>query len=749
MSRSGSTVDNPTGGPDVLRMIRDLQSALKEVKNDNEQLTAQLVAVNNTSRGGGSGGYKLSPPQSYNGKDGGIQGFLTQARAYLRFYNGTIITEPDKILCVAGFLREDALDWFEPTMRDYLNNEPKDHEPDTKKVFADYDEFERRLKATFGNPDEVRTAERQLMQLRQRGSAAKFASEFKQVASKTEWSDDDALMTIFYAGLREDVKDEVSKEDRPDDFDTYVERIVKIDNRLYERRLEKKGPNQAKHSTWARPRANMGRPLGNRSNNRNKDWRTHTSYGHHSGPMDLDATQRRSPKDKTNVKCYNCDRMGHYANECRQPKKAFKPVPEGKRQINATRREEVPHASLHWTACFDNDCSTHRSCKNDSTWYPKKPRALAATRLGRTVHFGTEGQMVDSDDNTLSGSENEAYRQTKWAENQNQRRKSVDDTSSESEDYASDEEDQSKTTAQTVQFLKEQLGATDRDDIPIASEGWNNTLDNGATVIAAELYRTATDLSQILRGATKADPERRTPGAIFGDAPKVNSQSRSHGQISWINCIDPRCSEHLNEKLRMKFFPLRMGHFPIDRPYRAEELKEIVVEHRDPRGYVVLSMQPRATVQCVRNRQLWSECMQDSCQEHATDKAKAWRLLKEHRAAGRIIVRETRNPTQSTRDLVNSIQDQTAPPEYEEGTVRRPAIEVTTDEQGNMEINMGESSSTLMYEGTQEANDETATYQPTRNKTRIQKDRDTFTNADKRRANRRINKNSGNELDHF
>ncbi|KAI1855990.1 uncharacterized protein JN550_013917, partial [Neoarthrinium moseri] len=365
---SGSSVDNPTGGPDVLKMIRQLQKALDTVKSDNEQLTAQLVAVNSTQRGGGSGGYKLAPPQSYSGKDGGIQGFLTQARAYLRFYSGTIITEPDKILCVAGFLKEDALDWFEPTMRDYLNNSEDRQEDDTQKVFSDYGEFERRLRATFGNPDEVRTAERRLMQLKQRGSAAKYASEFKQIASKTEWSDDDALMTLFYAGLREDVKDEVSKEDRPDEFDSYVERIVKIDNRLYERRLEKRGSRSEPHTprikaNTGRPRQNHHRGSDNRHPPRNQGWQNRTSHGHHSGPMDLDATRHdkgRRDKDTASVTCYNCGKKGHYANKCRQERK-FQPVPEGNRQANALHRTENNHATLSWTACYDDACVTHKA----------------------------------------------------------------------------------------------------------------------------------------------------------------------------------------------------------------------------------------------------------------------------------------------------------------------------------------------------------------------------------------------------
>ncbi|CAJ2508953.1 Uu.00g139790.m01.CDS01 [Anthostomella pinea] len=159
----------------------------------------------------GNNGYKLPPPASYNVNDGNVQGFLTQAKAYLRFYARQINTKPDKVLCVARFLKGDALEWFEPTMRNYLDKNKEERENETNNVFQSYHHFERKLRATFGNPDEARSAERRLMTLRQRGSASKYAAEFKQIASRTDWTDKDALMAQFYTGIRDDIKDEVSR----------------------------------------------------------------------------------------------------------------------------------------------------------------------------------------------------------------------------------------------------------------------------------------------------------------------------------------------------------------------------------------------------------------------------------------------------------------------------------------------------------------------------------------------------------
>jgi len=197
-------------------------------------------------------------------------------RAYIVYYAGDLLEEADKVMCAAAFLTGDALIWFEPFQRDYLEKGPNDCDPDTKDIFSSYATFEKKLKAAFGDADEERTAEQQLHNLRQKGPASDYAANFQQISSRLNW-EDGPKMVAFYHGLRDEIKDELAKQDRPKEFMDYIAMAVRIDNRLlFERRMEKR-PNQA------RPyRANMGKRVPPRQGN--------TSWGTYRGSMELDAT---------------------------------------------------------------------------------------------------------------------------------------------------------------------------------------------------------------------------------------------------------------------------------------------------------------------------------------------------------------------------------------------------------------------------------------------------------------------------
>ncbi|TID01834.1 Retrotransposon-derived protein PEG10 [Colletotrichum higginsianum] len=385
---------------DIAHMQAMFNDAVTELENKN-QLANKLQQEVHTLRAAaniiqtpmdGREKLKLNSPITYDGTPGLLKGFLIQVKNYQNFHQGNFRNGTERVIHAATFLRGRALQWFEPFLEEYLNNETLDHcSSEVRDIFANFQGFEDALKSLFQDPDGSRQAERDLAHLRQTKSATAYAAEFRRLCAQLKLTEDTKIF-MFYNNLKDEVKDEIIKLDRPEDFLQYAELAIKIDNRLYERRKEKgekRAPaNSAKKYQWQpqqrfqqnHPQRNgqAERPRGNYwQNNQN---RNSTAYGHHSGPMDLSVAQK---DNKTrDFKCYNCDKPGHMARECRQPKKQrFQPVPEKGRQINIANKD-IPHASLSWTACYDDNCLTHQDGKKQSGWYPKTPRTLAMTRSG-------------------------------------------------------------------------------------------------------------------------------------------------------------------------------------------------------------------------------------------------------------------------------------------------------------------------------------------------------------------------------
>ena len=214
-----------------------------------------------------------------------------------------------------------------------------------------------------------------MQSLRQTGSAADYASKFQQLAAQTQW-EAVPLVAQFYKELKDRVKDNVARLNRPSQLQSMITLAKRIDDQQYERELERKDTyNFGKRDRYQK--------------SLKKD-----QYG--MVLMKLDDTKKRnqSPRKETR-KCYNCEKISHLAKTCRGKKQANatqskkkkekkKTEPKEDKQLNATQtKAKLNHAMLSWTGCYDDDCYIHLSDKQGLGWFPKRPQGKQLNATGQ------------------------------------------------------------------------------------------------------------------------------------------------------------------------------------------------------------------------------------------------------------------------------------------------------------------------------------------------------------------------------
>ena len=165
--------------------------------------------------------------------------FLASVKNIFKLCPKTYSTDAQKIGYVGSLLVGIARSWF----RLQADMETFDS--------LSFNEFETRFRKRFGDPFAKLSAQRRLSSLRQGSrSALVFSTEFYELAQEAEFNDS-AMICGLYQGLNEEVKDAMAFiPERPDTFLEFSQLVISVDNRLFERRNERKGrQNQPYFST--------------------------------------------------------------------------------------------------------------------------------------------------------------------------------------------------------------------------------------------------------------------------------------------------------------------------------------------------------------------------------------------------------------------------------------------------------------------------------------------------------------------
>lgn len=332
---------------------------------------------------------KIGLPSKFDGNHKEVSMFIMKCRIYFGFHQKEIVTSIDKTVWATTFFEGRAFDWIEPYLTDVMSHRTPDGalttaaRPDTIQLMNSWENFASKLQQYFGDHDRKRTAERNLRALVQKGSAAKYTAEFQQWSSMICWNNE-SLASAYYNGLKENIKDEICRGGRPTTLEDMIDEAISIDNRFYERALEKKGqPSRGFVSSNQR---------------QTREIRTYD-------PMELDATDRRqlSPEEfqkrRENRLCFECGKPGHTAQMHRsgRAREAGRVPRPGRRD---GFRQEYPARQLHAT---NRNSGYHRMDRQELCVIDRPRR-----KRGRREHpnpLENDRQPLESDCDVIDGSD--------------------------------------------------------------------------------------------------------------------------------------------------------------------------------------------------------------------------------------------------------------------------------------------------------------------------------------------------------
>jgi len=136
--------------------------------------------------------------------------------------------ENSKILYASSLMRGPAFVWLQPFVE----------KSSVYPSLQDFEKFSDAILNQFGDKDAEADTERNIYLLKQKSSVSSYVADFKSLSARLKCNDA-ADRAQFYRGLKDNIKDELCKSDRPSSLKSLIDLCIKLDNRLHERKLEK------------------------------------------------------------------------------------------------------------------------------------------------------------------------------------------------------------------------------------------------------------------------------------------------------------------------------------------------------------------------------------------------------------------------------------------------------------------------------------------------------------------------------
>jgi hypothetical protein len=298
---------------------------------------------------------KPRAPDTFDGSDSAkLDTFVFQCSMYISARAEDFPNDESHVTFTLSFLKGTPLDWFQTEL-----NHAMTQTAEFPKWFTSYMLFLSELQRLFGLRDLVNNAMTALEALRYKDSqkATRYTLEFNRHSRCTGWNEV-ALACLYYKGLPDCLKDEISQIGKPTALLELQDLVATLDQRYWECQAE---ISHDKKLSTAQPQKSNDKSSDNRSDNcsssaqntntkgsnqqqqlKNKDQKKSSSGPSNSSSSGGKATSiadilgpdgKLKPEEcqrrMDNKLCLRCGGTGHIAHDCPKPSSS-KPKPKAR-----------------------------------------------------------------------------------------------------------------------------------------------------------------------------------------------------------------------------------------------------------------------------------------------------------------------------------------------------------------------------------------------------------------------------------
>ncbi|THH00882.1 hypothetical protein EW145_g7017 [Phellinidium pouzarii] len=252
-----------------------------------------------------TGEARLSKPNNFDGDKSYARRFLSSCQAYLSLNERIYNTDKSKIIFVLSFMQEKAAgDWATNRTTVALAPNPTTNTPTG---FGTWVDFLNDFRNTFITTDDSADARRQLLNIKQTGTADDYNTQFRSLVTRSNISDKNALSEMYQQGLTRGLIQRIYARDKlPDTMEEWYQAASRADN-LY-RRLQALNATSTT-TTSSTPRSTRFKNLFSTTTSSSP-----TPTNSPNRPKKLTPEERE--KCMKEGRCLACREVGHNARDC-------------------------------------------------------------------------------------------------------------------------------------------------------------------------------------------------------------------------------------------------------------------------------------------------------------------------------------------------------------------------------------------------------------------------------------------------